>query len=59
MNLRPPTAQRAYDGVDPSEDAVCGFICKNLEFWTELNDEVSNSERESWQTYPEIAFLEE
>lgn len=27
--------------------------------WAEFTDKVRNSERDRWQTYPEIAFLEE
>lgn len=35
------------------------FYVHNLGFWTELIDKVYNSERDRWQTYPEIASLEE
>lgn len=35
------------------------FCMQNLRFWAEFNSNIYNSGRDRWQTYPEIAFLEE
>lgn len=59
MNLRPRTARQANAGVYPAKGCSLRFYIHKLGFWTELIDKVYNSERDRWQTYPEIASLEE